>query len=503
MTSGSVNVCQVQFEFSEDWEGLTKTAVFEAGGESRSVLLDGSGLCTIPWEVLAAPKRELRAGVYGTRGGDMVLPTVWANLGVILEGAAPAGELYPPTPELWEQALAGKGDGLAYDGKNLSLMSGEQVLSTVPVVGGEGVPVPGPEGPPGPQGEPGPPGPEGPQGPAGPKGDQGDPGPPGADGAPGPAGPEGPQGPPGKDGGDVPEERLVRGMTKSVFEGLTSEEQKGLIVVTDQMLPAAGSTQNVYSEEETVIGTYFGKPLYRKVYVTTTPKGDFSNVGTLLAYPEKFEVKAYRAVFDRNNGTKIINHMFLPISDSFSLTTWIYDKDHAIGAMIGEFIKPQLENRPLIITLEYTKTTDTARAGAGEALQAYYDGKPLLGGGTSAAQIYSAEEQVVGTWLDGRPVYAKVFTGTYELLKGKNYIVLTEDPIRLVSGSGIASSHSSDFCVPGLELNEDGSIQYSFSIIENFGLNKQAWLFVYARSAFTVNYNILLQYVKVSDALRG
>ena len=458
VTSGSVNVYQVQFEFSEDWEGLTKTAVFEAGGESRSVLLDGSGLCAIPWEVLAAPKRELRAGVYGARGGDMVLPTVWANLGVILEGAAPAGELYPPTPELWQQALAGKGDGLAYDGQNLSLMSGEQVLSTVPVVGGEGIPVPGPEG---------------------------------------------PQGPPGKDGGDVPQEQLVRGMTKSDFEGLTSEEQKGLIVVKDQLLPAAGSAQNVYSEEETVIGTYLGKPLYRKVYVTTTPKGEFSNVGTLLAYPEEFEVKAYRAVFDRNNGTKIINHMFLPISDSFSLTTWIYDKDHAIGAMIGEFIKPQLENRPLIITLEYTKTTDTARAGAGEALQAYYDGTPLLGGGTSAAPIYSAEEQVVGTWFDGRPVYAKVFTGTYELLKGKNYIVLTEEPIRLVSGSGIASSHSSDFCVPGLELNEDGSIQYSFSIIENFGLNKQAWLFVYARSAFTVNYNILLKYVKVSDALRG
>ena len=452
VTSGSVNVYQVQFEFSEDWEGLTKTAVFEAGGESRSVLLDGSGLCAIPWEVLAAPKRELRAGVYGARGGDMVLPTVWANLGVILEGAAPAGELYPPTPELWQQALAGKGDGLAYDGQNLSLMSGEQVLSTVPVVGGEGIPVPGPEGPPGPQGEPGPPGPAGPQGPQGEKGE------------PGPAGPEGPQGPPGS---------------------------------------AAGSAQNVYSEEETVIGTYLGKPLYRKVYVTTTPKGDFSNVGTLLAYPEEFEVKAYSAVFDRNNGTKIINHMFLPISDSFSLTTWIYDKDHAIGAMIGEFIKPQLENRPLIITLEYTKTTDTARAGAGEALQAYYDGTPLLGGGTSAAPIYSAEEQVVGTWFDGRPVYAKVFTGTYELLKGKNYIVLTEEPIRLVSGSGIASSHSSDFCVPGLELNEDGSIQYSFSIIENFGLNKQAWLFVYARSAFTVNYNILLKYVKVSDALRG
>ncbi|MDE7009897.1 MAG: hypothetical protein K2O93_01680 [Oscillospiraceae bacterium] len=211
MTSGSVNVCQVQFEFSEDWEGLTKTAVFEAGGESRSVLLDGSGLCAIPWEVLAAPKRELRAGVYGARGGDMVLPTVWANLGVILEGAAPAGELYPPTPELWEQALAGKGDGLALDGQTLKLLSGEETLSQVelPASGGG----PGSEGPPGPQGEPGPPGPEGPQGPAGPQGPQGEKGEPG------------PQGPPGE------------------------------------------SAQEVYSTEERVIGTWLDEKLYRRMVV--------------------------------------------------------------------------------------------------------------------------------------------------------------------------------------------------------------------------------------------
>ena len=153
MTSGSVNVYQVQFEFSEDWEGLTKTAVFETRGRSRAVLLDDTGLCTIPREVLAVPKTTLRVGVYGA-WGDMVLPTVWANLGAILEGAAPAGGLCPSAPELWEQALAGKGDGLALDGQTLKLLSGEETLSQVelPASGGG----PGSEEPPGPQGEPGP-----------------------------------------------------------------------------------------------------------------------------------------------------------------------------------------------------------------------------------------------------------------------------------------------------------------------------------------------------------
>lgn len=112
LTTGSVNVNTIRFEFSADWEGLTKTAVFRAGEESRSILLDGSGECMVPWEVLVSPHSRMFAGVYGTREKEVVLPTIWADLGVILEGAAPGGELYPPTPELWEQELAKKQDKL-------------------------------------------------------------------------------------------------------------------------------------------------------------------------------------------------------------------------------------------------------------------------------------------------------------------------------------------------------------------------------------------------------
>lgn len=137
VTSGSVNVSPVQFAFSRDWEDLEKTAVFRSGGVTRSVLLDASGLCEIPWEVLTASGRHLFAGIQGTRGEDLVLPTVWADLGLILEGAAPGEDARPPTPELWEQALAKKGDALDYapDG-GLGLWSGDRLLSSVPIEGG-------------------------------------------------------------------------------------------------------------------------------------------------------------------------------------------------------------------------------------------------------------------------------------------------------------------------------------------------------------------------------
>lgn len=139
VTSGSVNVYRVRFEFSEDWEGLSRTAVFRAGELSVPVLLGKDGECSIPWEVLTAPGKRLEAGVYGASGGEMVLPTIWADLGYIQTGAAPDGERWPPTPELWEQELARKGDRLGYtESAELGLYAGGKLLSAVPVSGGGG-----------------------------------------------------------------------------------------------------------------------------------------------------------------------------------------------------------------------------------------------------------------------------------------------------------------------------------------------------------------------------
>ena len=132
VTSGSMGVYQVHFCFSSEWNDLSRIAVFQAGCKEVSILLDESGICTIPWEVLTEPGRCLVVGVYGKRGKKLVLPTVWANLGMVLEGTISGGAHMPPTPELWEQALNRKGDRLEYTEEgDLSLFSGEKGLSTV------------------------------------------------------------------------------------------------------------------------------------------------------------------------------------------------------------------------------------------------------------------------------------------------------------------------------------------------------------------------------------
>lgn len=139
VTSGSVNIYTVSFEFSQDWRGLTRKAVFKAGGETRTVLLDESGRCSIPWEVLTACGQPLMAGVFGS-ADETALPTIWASLGTILEGVPGDGQgSQPPTPDLWEQELGRKGDALGYtEGGELGLFSGDRLLSSVLVSGGGG-----------------------------------------------------------------------------------------------------------------------------------------------------------------------------------------------------------------------------------------------------------------------------------------------------------------------------------------------------------------------------
>lgn len=115
--------------------------MFRGSGVTKTVLLDESGECVIPWEVLAEyhPLTELKAGVYGSMD-ETALPTTWASLGTILEGVPGDGDgSKPPTPDLWEQELDRKGDTLGYteDGK-LGLYAGDKLLSAVPVQGGEG-----------------------------------------------------------------------------------------------------------------------------------------------------------------------------------------------------------------------------------------------------------------------------------------------------------------------------------------------------------------------------
>lgn len=103
LTSGMVGV-KVDFSYSDVWNGLNKTAVFTAGKVTRDVL-NADGTVEVPPEVLQKPGEKLYIGVYGTnKDGTLVIPTVRAYVGIIMQGSDPSGdESTSPELPVWAQ----------------------------------------------------------------------------------------------------------------------------------------------------------------------------------------------------------------------------------------------------------------------------------------------------------------------------------------------------------------------------------------------------------------
>lgn len=103
ITSGSVQAYGACFEFVHPiWQSLMKQAVFRCGDIQIGVMLDESGECVIPWEVLQSPGEVLEIGVYGVQGKDIVLPTIWVRAGTIRQGVddCPGGRA--PSPDSYQ-----------------------------------------------------------------------------------------------------------------------------------------------------------------------------------------------------------------------------------------------------------------------------------------------------------------------------------------------------------------------------------------------------------------
>lgn len=266
LTTGMVQAVPVRFCFSPQWAALDRTAVFTAGTVSVSCLLGEDNQCFIPWECLTRAGEYLRVGVYGTRGEEMVLPTVSCLLGPICTGTQPE-ENTPTeaTPTLVQslltkaEAAVSVADALRTDA-DAGLFNGRDGKDgTNGKDGKDGQNgAPGEAGPQGPKGDTGETGSQGPKGdpgetgPQGPKGDPGETGPQGPKGNTGETGPQGPKGDPGETGPQGP-----KGETGP--QGPKGDPGEAAITLGSITLTAAGwSTEEPYSQAAALAGLTAG-----------------------------------------------------------------------------------------------------------------------------------------------------------------------------------------------------------------------------------------------------
>lgn len=592
VTSGAVNVFTVRFQFSEDWDGLKKTAVFRSGWVSRSVLLGEDATTTVPWEVLSAPGLYLSAGVYGEKDGNIVLPTVWAVLTNVLPGAVPGKEAQPPTPELWQQELAKKGDNLAYtDGGELGMYSGDKLLSSVELPGGGEGPQ-GPEGPPGPQGPKGDPGPQGEPGPAGPQGPAGEPG---ADGA---LGPKGDPGDPGKNGTDgvtftpsVSEEGVISwtndgGLSNPEpvdIKGPPGPPGSGAAITAGDGLSQDGDTLNVdnpvrgiltqtefdaLTEEQKASGTHFvgdndasELKLLRifsnggAISLPVGPRGpagpDGNPIGSIISYmgltaPEDYLIcdgathpitdypglaDFFQTQFGSKNhfggdGTTTfavpdLRNLFLrgyhgdaekQLSGEIGVkqegTGHVFIANNGSGVIIGgnanDIAYPSNFDEALSDTYSFLRVTKDSE-GNSNSVASVNTSRPVnaavlycIKARTSAPaeNNYSLEERVVGRWIDGKPIYEKVFVIDTTIPAMNEWVdLLSLDPYSVdVLFSPIA------FFREHFENNYTlyfGSGELLMQRYKNILLYRQSWSTSFAGHPWTVT--LRLQYTKTTD----
>lgn len=98
---GTREYLRAEFSFSEEWDGMTKTAFFRgADGENHPKLLEDD-TCTVPAEALTAPGR-VGVSVSGTRGETVITTDIKSfSVPATLSGGTPSD----PEPTVWQQIL--------------------------------------------------------------------------------------------------------------------------------------------------------------------------------------------------------------------------------------------------------------------------------------------------------------------------------------------------------------------------------------------------------------
>lgn len=93
----NVNAIQVKFSFSEEWDNLSRRAVFRGSGKVIAITLT-KDLVTIPWECCKTINDTIYVGAYGMdSNGAIVRPTTWAQIGRVVDGVDVKG-FASPTP---------------------------------------------------------------------------------------------------------------------------------------------------------------------------------------------------------------------------------------------------------------------------------------------------------------------------------------------------------------------------------------------------------------------
>ena len=117
---------------------------------------------------------------------------------------------------------------------------------------------------------------------------------------------------------------------------------------------------------------------------------------------------------------------------------------------------------------------------------------------------YSTTEQRIGTWIDGKPLYRKVFTGQFEGGTSTSTTVFDILPltctVRNLYGTTIQNGGSANRRPINFYFEYQGVSSYIGTwAIQDVNNNRWNLAFYYSQGYNTLNYEVVIEYTKTTD----
>ena len=267
----------------------------------------------------------------------------------------------------------------------------------------------------------------------------------------------------GSDSGTV-----TRDFIATVYYTKTTDAPLDVVVGKRTMYIASS---DCYSTEEKEIGCWTdGKPLYQKTFIHEgTYTGTNTNLSISIPNAETAFIVNCWAI-NANNATFNLSYAY-PDNATNNVTAFITSDKEYLGIRVGS----NQTIKKLVTTIQYTKTTDTA--GSGQYTPA-----------SGKAEHYSTNEEVIGTWIDGKPLYRKVYTITSLNLTANSW-----------SATDIADPNISEFIDAKIHIAPQGTTKGSLHEGMSVGIVNGYVSINYYRNLVSDTAKMLLEYTKTTD----
>lgn len=127
-------------------------------------------------------------------------------------------------------------------------------------------------------------------------------------------------------------------------------------------IPAGGSSsEEVYSTEETRIGTFLGKPWYRKCYLTKTPNSNLTDIPVANIadlHVDWIKITGLIKGAGAYSTFPFVSAIDFEKKKYFTAHAWYNNVDNIVYLQVSNYINNAYFRKDCVIVLEYTKTTD-------------------------------------------------------------------------------------------------------------------------------------------------